>query len=137
VIHEALMVEILTMARVGVVDPGIVRGAMREARIWSADLLERSQMEALGSLLDVKFFLVGSIHEFGTFERERGEVPVVSLHLRLINGETGEIVWAAVHTEEGDDRESVFGLGRVDSVDRMAEIVVQNAVSSLKDLIGG
>lgn len=137
VIHEALMVEVLRMKTVRVVDPGLVRGAMREARVWSADLLERSQMEALSSLLGARYLLLGSIHEFGILEKEQGKIPVVSIHLRLVDTDSGDIIWAAVHTQEGDDGESIFGLGRVDSVDRLAEIVVQDTVAKLRGLFAG
>jgi hypothetical protein len=78
---------------------------------------------------------VGSIHEFGTRQQARREIPVVSLHLRLIDAESGKVVWAAEHALDGDARETVFGLGRVASVDQLAQTAVREALSSLEQLL--
>ena len=134
VVHEALVVEIMHVTNVLVIDPGLVREAMRAYRIWASDLLERGQMEKLGSALGVQYLLVGTIHEFSTFKEEGRDVPVVSIHLRLIDITAGEIRWAGSHTLEGDDRESVFGFGRINSLDRLAQIVVQETLASLIQL---
>ena len=42
-IHETLVVELLRCGNVAVAEPGLVREAMRGARVWAPDLLERAR----------------------------------------------------------------------------------------------
>jgi hypothetical protein len=135
VIHEALTVTLLEAGGVTVVEPGLVRDAMRQARVFAADLLSRAQMNALGAELEAEYLLVGSIHEFGTIQQDHRQIPVVALHMRLVRVSDAQVVWAVEHARQGDDKETVFGLGAVGSLDRLAQIVVREATASLLPLL--
>jgi hypothetical protein len=132
VVHDALTNELLQIPGVEVVDPGLVRDAMRRARVFAPDLLDRQQRESLKGLLGVSYLLVGSIHEYGTVGPTDDPLPVVSIHLRFIHAATGRVLWSASLAREGDDGETVFGIGRVRSMDRLVRQVVHAMAASLR-----
>jgi len=59
-----------------------------------------------------------------------GDVPQVSLSLRLLAVPGGEVLWSGVHNRDGEDRETVFGLGRVESLESLATQTVMELVGT-------
>ena len=114
-------------ARVRIVDPGEVSAALLEERIRVATSIPRATIITLGERLGVHYLIEGVVHEF-QMQRASGaggEVPVVSLSLRIVDATDGEIVWALSSSRRGNDRESVFGIGRVDSLEQLAQQTVE------------
>jgi hypothetical protein len=51
---------------------------------------------------------------------------MVGLSVRLVNPRNGITVWSCTRSREGNDGESVFGIGKVHSISKMSEIVVDD-----------
>lgn len=122
---NVILIEFLKRAPLNIVDPGEVAGALSEVRVRLATSMSKETVQILGKKLGVDYFLVGIIHDYemqmmsgagGT-----GNVPAISITLRLIDANTGDIVWATNYTRRGNDREKVFGIGRVQSLTSLAE----------------
>ena len=58
-------------------------------------------------------------------------MPEVSINARLVSTEDAEIIWAANHHRRGDDRVTVFGMGRIDSISELTDVIIKNIVNSL------
>ena len=115
-------------ARVRVVDPGEVNSVLLDLRIRVATSIPRETILALGERLGVDYLIGGVVHEY-TMQRSTGgggEVPVVSLSLRIVDALDGEIVWALSSSRRGNDKESIFGIGRVDSLEQLAQQTVES-----------
>lgn len=69
--------------------------------------------------------MVGTLHDFdmqlATGAGGSGQIPVVAVSLRILDASTGEIVWASNVARRGNDRETVFGIGRIHSLNNLAE----------------
>ena len=89
---------------------------------YSIDDGRRAGRAAAGALglvredeLGVDLVLVGTLHDYDTQAAtgpgQSGHVPVLALTLRIVDGRTGTIVWAANAARRGTDRETVFGIG--------------------------
>jgi hypothetical protein len=52
--------------------------------------------------------------------------------MRLVRCEDGRIVWAGSHARRGDDTETVFGLGRVTTLEQLADKTVAELMESLR-----
>lgn len=124
-LDNILLVEFLKRVPATVLDPGEVTAAISEARVRLATNIPRETIKSLGKKLEVNYFIIGIVHEFevqavsgpsGTVQ-----VPVITFTMRVIDAETGDIVWATNVTRRGNDRETVFGIGRVGSVNALAE----------------
>ena len=129
-IESLTLVEFLKRAeaRVRVVDPGEVNSVLLDLRIRVATSIPRETILALGERLGVDYLIGGVVHEY-TMQRSTGgggEVPVVSLSLRIVDALDGEIVWALSSSRRGNDKESIFGIGRVDSLEQLAQQTVES-----------
>jgi len=115
-----------------VVEPGQVDAALSAARIRSTSMLSKDQVVALSARLAVRWLLTGSALEFGPVHTPDGDVPSVGLALRLIDGTTGRVRWADERIRNGDDRETVFGWGRENDGNRLAERTAAELLAALR-----
>ena len=138
--ENLVLVEFLKNTSAYIIDPGEVMAALVEERIRLATSIPREILKKLGQRLESDYFILGIVHEY-TMQRMSGaggagEVPVVSLTLRILDAQSGEIVWATSAARRGNDREKVFGMGRIDSIEQLAQItaqeIAQNLAGSLK-----
>ncbi|MBI5576049.1 MAG: hypothetical protein HY896_06755 [Deltaproteobacteria bacterium] len=120
-----ILVELLKNAPVMVLDPGEVNAMLSKERVRLATSIPRETLVALGRGLGVDLFMMGTVHDFdmqiATGAGGSGQIPVVSMSLRILDASTGDIVWAGNASRRGSDRETVFGIGRIHSINNLAE----------------
>jgi hypothetical protein len=104
---------------------GDVDVVFTELRIRDLNGVTRETMPVLGQRLAADWLLAGSILEYGTVRTADGEAPVVGLSLRLYEASTGRTAWSAMRVRTGEDRETLFGIGRVRSLDQLSERLVR------------
>jgi TolB-like protein len=115
-----------------VVDPGQVDGMLALARLRSTGSMSREQVRMLSDSLHVPVLLAGAALEYGLVRTPDGEVPSIGLSLRLLDGRSGRVLWADQRFRAGDDKETVFGWGRQDDPDRLAQLTVADLLSGLR-----
>jgi TolB-like protein len=71
------------------------------------------------------------VNAFGMVAEGPVSYPSVSVTMRMVRCEDGRIVWAGSHARRGDDTESVFGLGRVSTLEQLTEKTVAELLESL------
>ena len=123
------------LARTGkcqTVEPGDIQGAMAEARVRTTGLLTSEQAVQLAGRLRARYLLAGTILECGRVRTPEGEVPSVGIALRLLMGDSAQVVWTAMKVRTGDDRETIFGWGREPSLERLAERTVAEMFESFR-----
>lgn len=120
-----VLVEFLKRAPVTIVDPGEVAAALSKARVRIATSMSRDTLAAVARELGVDLVLVGTLHDYdvqtGSGAGTSGPIPVLAMTLRVVDARGGNIVWAANAARRGTDRETVFGIGRVHSLNALAE----------------
>jgi TolB-like protein len=131
VIGNNLIIELLKAGDFVIVDPGSVDEALRKKRQRHTDRLPLSVLRELKSDLGVDYALVGTINEYNHTTSGTSNLPTISLSLRIVTCSNGRIVWAASHSRRGDDKETVFGLGRIDTLEQLATIVAKEITRSL------
>jgi len=131
IIGANLVVELLATGQFEVVDPGVVDNVVLEKRMRLTDRLPLAALQDLGSELDVSYVVVGAVNEFDFIQEGTETYPTVSISLRMVRCADGVIIWAATHSKRGDDRESVFGLGRVGTLEQLAEVTVREVAKTL------
>jgi hypothetical protein len=112
------------------VETGRVEAALAQNPWMLTDRIPPDIVDSLGTSLGADGLLVGSVLAYG-YRSEDGEaVPEVSLSLRLLQVPGGHVLWSAVHHRDGNDRETLFGLGRVTGLERLAEETVREIMST-------
>jgi len=85
----------------------------------------------IGDALGVQAIIVGSVEAYSA-ERVGDQVrPEVSISARLIDAETGIIIWGSTHTRRGGAGFPIFGWGKTTSLSVMSQKVIQDMVNSL------
>lgn len=114
------------------VAPGDVEAVFTELRIRDVNGVTREAMPVLGGKLDADWLLAGSILEYGSVRSPEGDVPAVGLTLRLFEARTGRTAWSAMRVRTGEDRETLFGLGRVRNLDQLTERVARELLEGFR-----
>ena len=114
------------------VDPAEVDAAMDSLRIRATGSMTIGQLRVMADTLHVAYILLGSVLESGTVETPDGPVPSVGATLRVVEAATGRVWWAGVHFRSGEDRETVFGWGRVRSPERLTVELAQDMLQDFR-----
>lgn len=115
-----------------VLDPGEVDAALADARVRSTLTITREQVEKVARRTGARWLMAGTIIECGQVRTPDGEVPSLALSLRMIDGQTGRVRWTGLRTRSGEDRETVFGWGRVTNLERLAQETARELVADIR-----
>jgi len=76
------------------------RRALAELQIDPDNLASVAEAKQAADLLEVDALMIGSVSEFG-YQQGLREEPVVGINARLIEAETGRVLWASSHSALG------------------------------------
>jgi hypothetical protein len=125
-----LALEIARQRGVSVVDPGQVEEIFSREPWLLLDRIPPELIEKFGAELGADAFLVGSVLAYGYRDVDTDAVPEVSVALRLLLVHGGGCLWSGIEARAGNDRESVFGIGRVDNLESLAAAAIRDLVKT-------
>ncbi|MFM7231749.1 MAG: hypothetical protein ACKO3S_07175 [bacterium] len=114
------------------VPPGDVDAVFMELRIRDANGVTRDRVAEVASRLDAQWLMAGSVLEYGAVRTPEGEYPSVGVSLRLLDARDGRTAWSAMRVITGQDRESVFGMGRVRNLDQLTERLARELLAGFR-----
>ena len=145
--QDVFVTELVKSQKFRVIDRERLDALMREKNLSLSGDVDPSTAVQAGKLLGVEFFLVGNVTEYGATDsgvhgrsvrglpgfRAGKKTFVAAANARIINAETGEIVWAdEARNEDANMRLSVGGFGGgVDRDERMFDKVMKPIVAEL------
>ena len=109
-----------------------VEQVFTELRIRDANGVTRERVPEVAAKLDARWLLAGTILEYGTVRTPDGEVPSVGVSLRLLDGRDGRTAWSAIRVRTGEDKETLFGFGRVRSLDQLSERLARELLAGFQ-----
>lgn len=98
--REIITMQVLTSGLFDVVDKGRVDSVMRDEVIEPGTPLDPATLRRLGQRLGVQGFLLGSVEQ-GTESRGAAVYPEINLTLRLLDAETGTLIWQSTGRGSG------------------------------------
>ncbi|RJP21800.1 MAG: hypothetical protein C4520_09080 [Candidatus Abyssobacteria bacterium SURF_5] len=116
---------------VNVVEPGEVQQFILRSRIRFPSQLDVNSIREASRQLNADGIIFGTVNEYAVITTDLGPLPAVSASVRLVDAGTGEIVWSSTHSLQGDFKETFFGIGRVNSLGTLCEIVVEDLIAEL------
>jgi TolB-like protein len=132
VVGAALVVELLATKRFVVVDPGRVEEHVLAQRLRLTDRLPLEALQKVGADLGVEYVVVGSVNEFGMVPSATERVPTLSFAVRMVSCSSGAILWAATHSKRGDDAESMFTLGRIETLEELSAVAAREVAETIR-----
>jgi len=130
-VTATLVSELYNSNLVNVVEQGEVQQFIIRSRIRVAGQLDLDTIREASRQLNADAIMFGSVNEYDEVTTDLGPLPAVAITVRLVDAHTGEIVWAMTHSLQGDFKEGLFGIGRVNSPVALSEYVVADTVEAL------
>jgi TolB-like protein len=134
-VYDIFLVELLKIEGFSVIDPGEVERVLADERIRYTAELSWEQISSISEKTGASALVQGVILEYGMRQVQGfrvGQVPYVSLMIKMVDTESGKIMWASTYSRNGDDTETVFGFGRITSLNRLTEVMADEIVKSLE-----
>jgi len=100
---------------------------MVEQRIRMGENINRSRLFLLRRRYKIDAVIFGDILVF----EKKGEVPYISLSVRMTKIDTDEIVWKANIEKSGDDYIKVLDIGRIRSLNQLTSRVVEELIHTM------
>ena len=130
-VRNVFLTGLYNIGVLGVVESGEVERFLLEERLRSTSQLNTEIIQKMGKNLKVDGIILGAVQEYKYARLGNDDVPVVSISIRIIDTTTGSIIMAVTHSRAGNDREKIFGVGKIRTLSQMADIVVDEVISSL------
>lgn len=109
-------------------EEGLNKFLLRE-RIRSTGYISKEVAWKMGEELHIGAILIGAVNSF-----LRGENPLVGLSARLVSTSEGAIVWANHTAATGEDFTTILGLGRIASIEKLTQKVIDRLLGSFSIL---
>jgi len=107
-----------------------LRQTLRQHRIRSAGEITADEASVLADDLGAGFLMLGSCDVYSD-----GEVPEASMSVRLFDIEARQVVWAISEAATGNDFAGLFGIGRINSAEKLAGKLVERVFKSLNNYV--
>jgi TolB-like protein len=98
-----IIITALLSKNIDVVEPGEVTRLFRELKIKSIGSIKITEIQDIGKTLGVDAVMMGSVESFGMGRGISVTYPEVTVHLRLIELSSGNIIWSVRRTSGGPD----------------------------------
>lgn len=138
--QDVFVTELVKGGKFRVIDREQLAAIMREKNLALSGDIDASTAVKAGKLLGVKYLLTGAVTEYGNTRAGGGargiyvgkNTFVAAMNARLIDVQTGEIIWADEgRGEEATTKVSVFGAGGGVEDDRMFDKVLKPIIKDL------
>lgn len=127
-VKKALKEELRKKGLILIAGEDMVEDFLAKRRMRFTNSVTRFAAREMGMVLDADAVMVGSVDIFS--EGANGDVRA-GITARLVSTVDGSILWADNIAYTGRDFEGVLGLGTIDSLDKLASLVVKDAIKSI------
>jgi hypothetical protein len=133
-VSSVFFTELLSTGFAEVVDPGQLAAAMLRTRggtpatnPWSTVELMR-----LGDEIGAQGMFLGTIRDFEMVRTGRDAFPLLSLEVRLLDVNTGRVVWSASETRRGGPAFPLFGWREIHTMGELSVRVCRDLLGTLE-----
>ncbi|MDP2682884.1 MAG: hypothetical protein Q8P28_08805 [Deltaproteobacteria bacterium] len=131
VVANIFVTEMFKTDRFNVEETGNIVQFMIQERMDTIGEIEIERLKILGKRLGVDAVMTGTVEEFA----EAGgaySVPTVAITARMIDSNTGKLIWSGQNKRKGDDYIIVLDLGEVKSLTALTQKVVREMIDTIK-----
>jgi TolB-like protein len=100
-VRQVLTNELLAQGLFDVVEPWEMNRAVLEKNLSEVGTLSKEQMRELAGVVEAQALMVGSVLQFNRGRTGNVSSPEVALSLRMIDVETGLVIWSTTYSISG------------------------------------
>ncbi len=124
-VSDIFLTELLRARRYTLVERGQIDRVLGETEIALSGLSESAAIEA-GRMLGADGVILGTVDEYGTVAHRGRSYPVVGASIRLIDCDTGRVMWSVGHARRAESPlDTLSGHARVVVHEMVAAVVQQ------------
>jgi len=130
-IRDILETEILKLHLFDVVERGQVDTILREFRIRDFADITPNVLKKIGQRLGIQAVFMGAVDEYKVEQAGGISLPIVSVSLRLIDIQSGKVIWQISASEKGGGALTrLFGVGQK-SLSEVSHILIKKCLKTL------
>ncbi len=99
-VRSMVIIEMLSRG-MDVIEPGEVIKTLLESNVRSIHTISVADIQNMGDALGIKAVLMGSVESFGMSRGMSVSYPEVTIHLMMLDTESGDIIWSTWHSTGG------------------------------------
>ncbi len=112
--------------------PGNIKSFLVSERIIIRTGIDLDTIKLMGKRLNIDAVVLGQVEEYvGSNETRGGVVPLVSIGSRMVDADTGKILFMAHHRKTGNDYIKVLDFGKIRSVGELTKRVVGEIIETM------
>ena len=97
----------------------------------TADGLTADQLKRISEITGVQAVFEGVVTQYDMSPGGGNYFPVISVEARMIDTETGTIVWKATISERGGPKTPIIGIGEIHTLGELSQKLSKNLVSKI------
>ena len=118
-----------------IVDPVQANAALMGLRIRKPNSLDKETIKALGERLDVQYLILGTVTDY-TYGKNKGSAAQVGLNVRMLDVETGNILWTGNSFKDGSiSAGRIFGFTDGPNPAKLSKEACLHIINSLQSQI--
>ncbi len=133
-VSEVFMTELLITQKLQVADPGdfydVLSTTIQRSAVGGA-LLNHKQLKSVHEKTGVQGVIEGVIHTLEMVRIGQDQYPMISLTIRLLDAQTGTIVWQSSYTRQGGPRMPIFSVGETFTIGKLTQQACRDIVEKL------
>lgn len=90
------------------------------------------QLQKIAEATGVQGIFYGTVMQYEMVPTTSGNFPSISVEARLIDAETGTVVWMVTHTERGGPKTPIIGIGETHTLGELTQSMCKGMMSRLK-----
>jgi hypothetical protein len=117
-----------------VVDYGVFANAL-EKTIGSRspnDGLTPEELKKISEATGIQGIFLGTVSQYAMVPTNSGTFPVITVEARLIDTETGTVVWMSTMSERGGPKTPIVGIGEIHTLGALSQKMCKEMVSEFK-----
>ncbi len=124
-VTEVFMTELLISQKFKIVDPGdfyhAVTSITQQSGPIGGTLLNHTQLKFISDKLGIQGIIEGVVHTLEMTRIGQEQYPVISLTVRLIDSQTGTIVWQSSYTRKGGPTVPILSVGETYTLEKLTQ----------------
>jgi len=131
-VTAAFVTELLMTKKVEVAEPGQFNATLLEVTNAGAELgnldLTQAQIKQVGEKAGVQGIIEGTVTEYEMTRIGTEEFPLISISARLVDVQTGKVVWMASASSKGGPKLPLIGIGETHTLGELTVKICSGVV---------
>ncbi|MFQ6008668.1 MAG: hypothetical protein ACE5K8_06920 [Candidatus Zixiibacteriota bacterium] len=136
---SSFVTELLMLNTVSVVGSGdfdrVVKEVVKKDVIDVFEELSSEEVKQIGEKAQVEGIFVGVVKDFGMVRSGQEEFPLVSVIVRFLDSQTGQVVWSYETTRKGGPKFPIFSFGEIHTLGEMTTKVCREVAEAFGRIV--